>query len=250
MREPWNDCNADVKPFYYPVEAAIRWCGLTKHESQILKDMGDSPLPQPYPQWPCLRQRTELILDAMEMGDIPVGRDGTPTVKGDHVAKHRRTVRHTDLKAWMEKHNPGQKPDFLFDEVERQAHSALTLEAYQTLETERDALKTRHDALSKRFKTLREEKEAIEGERDSLKSIVGKMSEPGLRAETTYQNIIGALLNCITGKIPSSRPHPSFPTETEVIEAILLTYPKHPGLSQRTLQGKFAEAKKSLESSV
>lgn len=85
MQQPWNDCNAETKPYYYPIEAAIRWCGLTQHEPQILAQMGEGAvLPPHYSQWPCLRQRTELILDAMEMGEVPTGRDGR--LANDHVA--------------------------------------------------------------------------------------------------------------------------------------------------------------------
>ena len=31
-----NSCNALEKPFYRPVEAALRWCGLITHEADIL----------------------------------------------------------------------------------------------------------------------------------------------------------------------------------------------------------------------
>ena len=107
-----KSCNALEKPYYQPIEAALRWCGLASHESEILKATGDSVLPpvSAFPRWPCLRANAEKILEAMECGELTISRDGRPVPAGDHVARHRRTVRHADLKAWMSKHYPDQKP--------------------------------------------------------------------------------------------------------------------------------------------
>jgi hypothetical protein len=35
-----NSCSPLERPFYRPVEAAIRWCGLIAHESEILGNSG------------------------------------------------------------------------------------------------------------------------------------------------------------------------------------------------------------------
>ena len=37
------------------------------------------------------------------------------------------------------------------------------------------------------------------------------------RAEATYQRIIGALLECIAGKVPGVRAHPSFESEAKLM---------------------------------
>lgn len=64
----------------------------------------------------------------------------------------------------------------------------------------------------------------------------------GLRAETTYLNIIGALLEVITG------PHGDmqFKSETALRDFLSDKYIGFQGLTLRTLADKFAQAKKSL----
>lgn len=44
-----KSCNALEKPYYQPIEAALRWCGLALHEVAILKATGDNVLPRLVP---------------------------------------------------------------------------------------------------------------------------------------------------------------------------------------------------------
>ena len=67
------------------------------------------------------------------------------------------------------------------------------------------------------------------------------------RAETTYNNIIGALLEFIAGDSPGMEKHPDFKSEAKLIEHFC-SY-NIPGLSKTTLELKFAAAKRSLTSS-
>jgi hypothetical protein len=142
-----KSCSALQRPFYRPVEAALRWCGLTQHEGMILQSLGDDHIPKPgqFPQWPCLQANTETILDAIAHGEIPCGRDGKTVPAGDHVAVARRTVRHTDLRAWMAQHHPGKKPPFLFDEIERNTHAAIDANSFRALQVDRDAARAELD---------------------------------------------------------------------------------------------------------
>lgn len=66
------------------------------------------------------------------------------------------------------------------------------------------------------------------------------------RAETTYLNIIGALLEVIDGKLPKVDKHPSFENEAKLIDAIADHYWGIYGLSKSNLQRKFPAAKKSM----
>lgn len=188
-----KSCNALEKPFYRPVEAALRWCGLIAHEAQILASIGEDGIPKTgqFPQWPCLQANTEKILDAIMHGSIPHGRDGRTVAAGDHVAKARLTVRHTDLREWMAKHYPDQKPAFLFDEIERKTHAAINADSFRTLQADRDALKARIDKAEEWAKTIIAEKNALLGERDLLRAMVDK----GLTAteRKTLLTIIAAL---------------------------------------------------------
>ncbi|MQT30667.1 protein kinase [Pseudomonas helleri] len=164
-----KSCNALEKPFYTPIEAALRWCNLIAHEVAILTSAGDEIVPSisAFPQWPCLRANTEKLVDAMYNGDLQYGRDGRTVCPGEQVAKHRRTVRHADLKAWMAMHYPDQKPAFLFDEIERTTHAAVTVEAIQALQADRDALKVR---LENAEAWWEQEGKGLKAERDQWRS--------------------------------------------------------------------------------
>lgn len=243
-----NSCSALEKPYYRPIEAALRWCNLIAHETEILFRVGDDPLPGPglFPQWPCLRANAEKVLAAALDGDLPYGRDGRTVPPGEMVAKHRLTIRHKDLKRWMLDHNPGQKPAFLFDEIERQAHAAINADTFRALQADRDALRTRVENAVEAFRKLKQERDAIELERDSLRAMVDKAATVGDRAETTYLNIIGGLLHLMTGKSASGRAQSVFESQASIISALLAHHDGKPGISHRTLEDKFAAAKKSL----
>ncbi len=148
----------------------------------------------------------------------------------------------------MEKAFPNEKPAFLFDDIERSSHTAISADAYRGLKAEHDTLKKRLENAKSEYKKLRDEKDAIESERNSLKATVDKMGAPGERAETTYQNIIAALLDFIAGKLPGIEKHPSFTSEAKLIEAIASHYRGYSGLSQSNLSRKFPEAKRALQS--
>lgn len=210
--------------------------------------VGDDPLPGPgmFPQWPCLRANAEKVLCAALEGDLPYGRDGRTVQPGETVAKHRLTIRHADLKAWMLKSHPGQKPAFLFDDVERQAHAAINADTFRALQADRDALRTRVENAVEAFRKLKQEKDALELERDSLRSIADKSLTVGDRAETTYLNIIGGLLHLMTSKSAAGRAQSVFESQASIISALLAYHDGKPGISHRTLEDKFAAAKKSL----
>jgi len=96
-----KSCSALEKPYYRPIEAALRWCQLTEHESEILKKTGTDLFPSitAFPQWPCLRTNAEKIYEAIQNGELAGCRDGRRVAIDDHVNKERLTILHTDLKA-------------------------------------------------------------------------------------------------------------------------------------------------------
>lgn len=91
-------------------------------------------------------------------------------------------------------------------------------------------------------------KDNIELERDSLRAMVDKKRIPDERSESTYQNIIAALLDCIAGNLPNTEKHPSFPGEAKLIEEIDDYFWGYGGLSKSNLSRKFPEAKRALQS--
>lgn len=245
-----KSCNALEKPFYRPVEAALRWCGLIAHEAEILSNLGEDGIPKTgqFPQWPCLQANTERILDAIMHGNIPHGRDGRTV--GDHVAQARLTVRHTDLRKWMAEHYPDQKPAFLFDEIERKTHAAINADAFRALQADRDAARAELEKVKARAADAIREMEAMRSERDSLRAMVDKANAPGGRSEKTYLNIIGGLLALMLGKSPAGKPQSSFENQGAIISAMLGHYGHIKGMGDSNLEKIMAEANKTLKDSA
>jgi hypothetical protein len=76
--------------------------------------------------------------------------------------------------------------------------------------------------------------------------------ELSFKAERTLLNIIAVLLEYIKGETDGIEKHPSFTTEAKLIGAIVSDYvvlrnKVNIGLSKRTLEEKFGEAKISLD---
>lgn len=237
-----KSCNALQRPYYTPVEAAIRWCNLIQQESEILQSLAGEHIPRPgqFPRWPCLRVNAEKILDAILHGELPYGRDGKTVPAGEQVARGRLTVRHTDLREWLARRHPGDKPPFLFDEIERNAHAAINAESFRALQADRDAVRAELERVRKRSAEVAGERDALLGERDSLRAIVERQGTPGERAETTYLNIIGALVELVRA------PRPGRDSDAAVIRELVENYPEKPGISKTTLEAKFAEARRRL----
>ena len=117
----------------------------------------------------------------------------------------------------------------LFDEVERKTHAAINADAFRALQADRDALKARIDKAEEWAKTIVAERNALLGERDSLRAMVEKMNAPGERAETTYLNIIGAMLALMLGKSPAGKPQSVFDNQAAIIAALLGHHEGKPG---------------------
>ena len=110
-----------LKVHYRPIEAAIRWSGLLEHERQILSALGTRALPahDEFPTWPTLRLNTERIYDGIINRELPWAVDGKTANEQPTIERVDLTVRHLDLKTWMIRYYPEQRPAFLFAEAER-----------------------------------------------------------------------------------------------------------------------------------
>ena len=71
-------------------------------------------------------------------------------------------------------------------------------------------------------------------------------SEVNSRKERTYQNIIGGLLELLLGRTPSNQPQSVFQNQAAIINALLAHFEKIPGISKRTLEDRFAAARRNL----
>lgn len=240
MYDP-NSCNALEKPFYSPIEAAIRWCGLIDHETKILGRMelinGPIPTVGIFPQWPCLRANVEKILYAMDSGELNHGRDGRPVTEGEHVAIPRRTVTHSDLKAWIGERYPDQKPKFLFDEIERTTHNKITVESWQALQVERDHLKAR---VEKAERFYRDNWTKLEAE---AKSWQEKYEQAISEVKPSHLLTIAALLELQMEPVPQARAKRN---QSAIKDAIMEKNKNKRGLSPRNLDDIFADANRAM----
>jgi len=258
MQKPWETDNCESMKAHYRVysipQAAALWCGVPENqtagivqEATALSSSGFGRSVWTHPDVPCLEPKSRAIAEAIEDGSLPHGReDAQPVADGEYVKYERRNFFGRDLKKWMEKAFPNEKPAFLFDDIERSTHTAISADAYRSLKAEHDKLEKRLENTTSEYKKLRGEKDAIELERDSLKAMVEKMGTPGERAESTYLNIIGAMLELILSKSPGGQPYSTFVSQAAIISALLAHYEGKPGIAARTLEEKFAAAKRSL----
>jgi hypothetical protein len=257
MVKPWESDNCEQLRShfaYYAVPvAAMLWCGVPPEDLESeLRNTSEHPSirgVQSHPYIKCLEPRCRVIHDAIDSGALPCSRENGKTVgPNDRVAVERRHVSRDDLKAWIARQFPADKPAFLFDEVERSTHTAINAESFRALQADRDSLKARIEKATEVLRSLKQEKDTLENERDSLRAIVEKMNTPSDRAETTYLNIIGGLLGLLLGRTPADKPQSVFSSQAAIISALLAHYGGKPGISDTTLEGKFAEAKRTLRS--
>lgn len=68
------------------------------------------------------------------------------------------------------------------------------------------------------------------------------------RAEATYLNIVGGMLDLMLGQSPSGTPYSSFKTQEAVVSALVAHHSGAMGIAERTLNGKFAMARRRLRS--
>lgn len=262
MKNTWETDNCAAMKAHFAVysipQAAALWCGVP--EEQVAKVLEEAKQLSPtglgrsiwtHHKVPCIEPRSRAIAEAIEDGSLPHGREDAQTVaNGEHVAYERRHFFGRDLRKWMEKAFPNEKPAFLFDDIERNTHAAINADAYRALKADRDALATRLEKAKTEYQKLRQEKEDLERINQSLEAMTAKMNVPAERAGTTYLNIIGAMLDLILGKSPGGQAHSIFTNQAAVIQALLGHHEGKQGIAARTLEEKFAEAKRSLKAAA
>jgi|LakMenE18May11ns_1017448.scaffolds.fasta_scaffold9745026_1 hypothetical protein len=258
-----KSCSELEKTLYTPIEAAIRWCGLFEYEDYILSELRErvTPTASMFKQWPCLQVNVAKIFDAALGGLLPFIGDGSITRVSHHFvspsnekdsppyfAKYpspliaNLTVRHSDLKEWMAKYFPDQKPAFLFDEVERNTHAAINADTFRALQADRDALKTQLANYTKWYENTTKKLDISQKELNKLKANNKILGDRERRAN---EILVGALLECIFSK-SGFKDTNVFDSNAKLIEKLANDYRDFEGMAERTLQEKFAAAKKSL----
>ena len=237
--------------YYRPIEAAIRWAGLLRFEPRILETLGPRAMPEPndFPRWPLLRLFSERIFDALAHDELSYGKAGmAQESQRPALDDPALIVRHVDLKAWMSHYYPGERPPFLFDGIERELHPSVSVAMLNVLLADREAAKLQLAELAQLHTALKAQHEALAKEH-AIRIREGDAREPGLRSESTYLNIIGGLLTLLLGKSPAGSAYSSFRNMDAVISALLAHHEGRPGISERTLWSKLAQARRHLDAS-
>lgn len=233
------------KVTYRPIEAAIRWSGLAQYEAEILERLNGRRLPEPdeFLKWPKLRLNAERIDDGIANRDLRIAINGVAIADRANADDPNFTVRHLDLKAWMSRFYPDERPPFLFSRLERHTHPFMSLEAVQALFLERDALRLQIEQREQEIQRLRMQRRAGNS-RLTVAPDAGNALSP--RSEMTYLHIIGAFLGLILGQSPAGQPYSSFRSQEAIISALIALHGERLGITERTLQGKFAAARRAL----
>lgn len=235
----------EIKVYYPVVEAAILWADAVDHAQQILKLTAGRGLTESIARlkrWPDVRLCAARIYDALVHLELPYGRSGITTDDPSLLDDPALTIRHVDLKEWMSHCYPGDRPEFLFDEIERGLHPGISVRVAQTLMMEREALRLRLSDCVQVRERLGTQIAKLDRERRRAGS-----ETPGARAEGTYLNIVGGLLDLLLGESPGGVAYSSFDTLDAIVSALLAHHGGKPGISERTLWAKFSTAKRHLE---
>lgn len=93
--------------------------------------------------------------------------------------------------------------------------------------------------------------------RSDIESFEGRITEGNQlppaaispRERETFLNIAGGLLGLLLERSPGGKPQSLFETQSAIIDALLVRHEGKPGITKRTLEDKFAQAKRNLTSS-
>lgn len=240
--------NPQAKIFYRPIDAALRWCNLIHYESEIVQAACFCPekLRTLFPQWPCLQANTEKIYDAVRNGELTYGSLGISVPLGTPVDPTLLTVRHSDLRHWMQIYYPDQRPDFLFESGDG-TQGQISLGVYFSLQAERDALMRERNTLQQQLENVEADLQLLGLEQQSLKALASTQEPLSNRSEHTYLQIIGAVVNTVLDVSPAGKPLSVFRNQSAIVDAVTARHPNIPGLSKRTLDEKFAAANRALK---
>lgn len=240
-----------IKSYFHPIDAAILWCDLAEHAAEILQvEISHSgELLKHFPQWPCLHHHVERLYDAIASGELPATFLGGPITPNDHAERVYWSVRRTDLRAWSAFNHPEDKPKFLFPN-DSDHLKCVDLNVYLAVQAERDFYAREFAKMHQAYNSLVEEVASFKRqERDFVAQLdaVGPASEA---SSSVHHTIIGALLAVMLEKSKSGQSRSIYKTQAAVVDAVTTLFPGTAGLSKRTLDRKFAQARRAFSQAV
>ncbi|UPL08342.1 hypothetical protein PisoF_04048 [Pseudomonas sp. IsoF] len=153
------------------------------------------------------------------------------------------SIRHPDLYRWFAHTYPHEKPAFLFSrEID---HSlCVSLGVHLALQADRDVLLRELESLRRTHSALCEQESPELDDPTKAqkpKSTSGVLSE---NAALLLYVIVGALLALMLGKTEKGLPRSIFDDQAAIVDAMTTLFPGVRGLKKRTLDRKFAEARR------
>ncbi|QDH68620.1 protein kinase [Pseudomonas azotoformans] len=142
-------------------------------------------------------------------------------------------------------HYPDERPSFLFHEITPD-HESIRYGTYLILLADRDALQVQLKSTEAKLQEVMAELAAAGLERENLRSLADTAKEISGQSKAGYLNVIGALVNTLLGSSESGRRHSIFDSQASIVDSITAHYSEVPGLSKRSLDEKFAAARRSL----
>lgn len=237
-----------LKTDYHPIEAALHWCGLTDHASEILAVAFSDPnkLIGLFQQWPHLHSYTERIYDAIACGELSAWYLGRLFRPDDQVNRAYLTVRCADLRIWVTRFYPDDKPRFLFA-VNDEHMQCVSLGTYLAQKSERDAAERELMKMRQTHVVITTE---MQSQISELQTLVARLSLgdiPSDQSAMVLYVIIGSVLAVTVGKSPDGQVQSIYKNQSALVDEINRRLGKIPGLSKSTLDRKFAEARRCLE---
>lgn len=234
-----------VKAFYSPIEAAIRWSDLYRFEQSILTKLGGRPRPDPedFPRWPKFYLNCERIYNALINADLPYGKNGVTCNDPSLLDDPDLTIREVDLKAWMMKHYPEEKPSFLFSWNERHR---LSRTAINSMLNENAALTSQVNECRKECAHLKQLNVRLTRQVEGFTQQLEPDETLSERGRSALLNIIGGLLTALRGSSPGGQRYSQFDSDADIINTVMSYHRGRVGISERTMQKYFAAARRSL----
>lgn len=239
----------DSKIFYSPIEIAVRWCNLPELETQILREALTSHQGAKPSAPACIREKLDILWDAMLHGELNYGYHGVTVPFGTCIDPSLVTIRHADLKRWLSAFFPSEKPSFLFSGLEKLNPNENTANLINVLIGENNLLKILCENSKNEIEVLKVEIQDLQKENAKLKNLHRQSRKPAARNERAYLQLIGTLVNLFLAKTPSGKPYSPFTSQASIISALMAHNRNKAGFSQRTLEEKFAAARRSIDDS-
>lgn len=243
-----------ISAYHDILELALLWCGVSDDKIYELKNEckqeGASGISQgiyTHPYIPCIKVKTQIIAGAIEEGKLMVARDGGREYDAtrESIAWHRRRVKGSTFKAFLEEYYQNEKPAFFFDEIERQTNKNITLEAYQTLQAENNSLLTKNKELENRLKKARisyiEQRNAIKQLETENKALKGQISGDDFSSPKSligYLKLLKVFKLILLGDTDRKTP---FQNDEAIKNHILEKFETAYGLKKSTLDTRFSE---------